>query len=174
MCGGGYPIIPGNKNFKYDDLIRHYATRFSIPFHIAKALIGQESTFNANAKSPCGAMGLCQLMPATARELNVLDPSDPEENIRGGMQHLAAMYSIFKLEKGIERWLFALGAYNCGAGYVIKAQRIAKLNNARTDKWYHIVLFLKETGCDYRQTSEYVARILWQMFNYTCDDIKIK
>jgi soluble lytic murein transglycosylase-like protein len=76
-------------------------------------LVQQESAFDPNAKSRAGALGLAQLMPATARMLGVENPLDPQQNLEGGAKYLAQMMKQFG---GDER--MALAAYNAGPGAV--------------------------------------------------------
>ena len=71
----------------------------------------QESGWNPTAKSHKGALGLAQLMPATARYLRV-DPLDPEENLEGGARYLRKQFDRFK------SWRLALAAYNAGPNAV--------------------------------------------------------
>jgi soluble lytic murein transglycosylase-like protein len=86
---------------------------------LIKAVIHAESGFNANALSPRGAVGLMQLMPATATELAVSDPRDPAANINAGSAYLSSLLRQFdgKLE-------LALAAYNAGPDTVRRYQAV--------------------------------------------------
>jgi membrane-bound lytic murein transglycosylase B len=74
-----------------------------------------ESNFNSHATSSCGAMGIMQLMPATAKSLGVIDAYNPEQNIMGGAKYLNQMLKQFKGNTEL-----AVAAYNAGAGNVNK------------------------------------------------------
>lgn len=99
----------------FDSYIKKAAQENNIDSNLLKAVIKAESGFNANAKSPVGAQGLMQLMPATAKSLGVENPFDAEQNIKGGAKYLSGLLKRFdgKLEN-------ALAAYNAGAGAVNK------------------------------------------------------
>ena len=96
---------------------RVYAERVAkahgIPVRLFLRLIHQESRWNPSAVSPRGAIGLAQLMPATARQLRV-NPWDPFENMEGGARYLAEQHRRFGT------WKLALAAYNAGPGAVAK------------------------------------------------------
>lgn len=92
----------------YAPLVQKYARQFGLDPELVMKVIGAESSGNPAAVSPKLAAGLMQLMPATAASLGVSDPSDPEQNIRGGTQYLAQLLDQFKEPRT------ALAAYNFG------------------------------------------------------------
>lgn len=97
-----------------DEIIAEISAKFSIEASLVKAIITAESNCDPTAVSKKGAQGLMQLMPRTARHLNVTRPFDPRENIIGGVKYikgLLASYGDLRL---------ALAAYNAGPGAVEK------------------------------------------------------
>ena len=105
--------VASRKAAAYDTLIREHAERHGISPDLVRAVIQAESGFNRFAVSPKGAMGLMQLMPATARELGVKNPFHPDENIRAGVWYLATLLERFDFDV-----VRALAAYNAGPGRV--------------------------------------------------------
>jgi soluble lytic murein transglycosylase-like protein len=84
-----------------------------------EAQVHVESRGNPAARSPVGALGLLQLMPATADEVAVVDPLDPEQNLRGGVRYLRGQYErLGEVPDPTERLLWSFASYNCGRGYI--------------------------------------------------------
>ena len=98
---------------RFEPLVQEHAARHSLRPDLVRAVIQVESGFDPRATSPKGAMGLMQLMPATARELGVRNAYDPAENIRGGTAYLRQL-----LDRYDGREELALAAYNAGSGAV--------------------------------------------------------
>ena len=98
---------------RFNDIINAAASRFDLDPALVQAVIHAESAFNPTAVSPKGAQGLMQLMPATARELNVSNALDARQNILGGANYLARMLQRFDGDTSL-----ATAAYNAGPGTV--------------------------------------------------------
>jgi soluble lytic murein transglycosylase-like protein len=114
--------------------VADHAARHALDPDLVRAVIRVESGWNPRAVSRKGAMGLMQLMPATAAEYGVADPFNPTENIRAGVAYLRRLIDRFD-----GRTELALAAYNAGPGAVEK---------------YH------RTVPPYRETRSYVQRIV--------------
>lgn len=110
-----------------------HAGRQNLDVNLVLSVIAAESAFDPRARSHRGAIGLMQLMPATARELGIDDPWDPESNIRGGTRYLRQMLDRFGQDLQL-----ALAAYNAGPGAVERNGGIPP----------------------YRETRNYVRRVL--------------
>ncbi|MBP9787549.1 MAG: lytic transglycosylase domain-containing protein [Acinetobacter sp.] len=108
------PSYSRNKN-AFDQLIRQAAQQHGISEGLIKAVMHTESGFNINARSPVGAQGLMQLMPATARRFNVSNAYDPQQNILGGAKYLSWLLKRFNGNTQL-----AVAAYNAGEGNVDK------------------------------------------------------
>jgi soluble lytic murein transglycosylase-like protein len=111
-----------------DSIIQEAAQRHDVDPNLVRALIKVESNFNAHAVSPKGAIGLMQLMPSTARTLNVSNPFDPQQNVDGGVRHLKRLLQDFNGDVKL-----SLAAYNAGAGAVTRANGVPR--NAETRKY---------------------------------------
>lgn len=107
--------IQNDSNADIDGLIEQYSAKNGLDSAFVKAVIKQESGFQSKVTSHCGAMGLMQLMPATANSLGVKDAYDPEQNIAGGTKYLKGLLDRFGGDKSL-----ALAAYNAGPNAVAK------------------------------------------------------
>lgn len=104
-----------SRSAAYTDIIEENAARHGVSPDLVRAVIQAESAFNPMARSHKGAMGLMQLMPATARQYGVTDAYDPVENVAAGVAYLK---SLLERYDGNEE--LALAAYNAGPGAVEK------------------------------------------------------
>lgn len=112
------------------------ADRYALDPILVHAVAQAESGLDPAAVSPKGAMGLMQLMPATARDLGVTDPFDPIQSIDGGCRYLRAMLDRFDGDLRL-----ALAAYNAGPNTVSATGRVP----------------------DFPETRSYVERVLRQV-----------
>ncbi len=134
MVQGQAPVVDPSvlEQTPYGEIISSMSEAHGVDPMLVRALIQVESNYKPRARSPKGAMGLMQLMPATAREYKVRNPFEPKANIAAGVKHLKAL---------IDRWEnvgVALAAYNAGEGAVLRFKGIPP----------------------YRETRSYVSRIL--------------
>lgn len=130
-------------------LIHEVSTEHGMDPKLIDALVRVESGYDPNAVSRKGAMGLMQLMPETARRLEVEDPFDPAENIRGGVREFSRLVSRYSGNLQL-----ALAAYNAGEGAVSRYSGVPPY--AETRSYVSKILSLY-TGRSYRLTGSYRA-----------------
>ncbi len=104
-----------------DRIIEEAATRHRVDPNLVRALVRVESNFNPSAVSRKGAMGLMQLMPATARQLNVSNPFNPQQNVDAGVQLLRRLLDDYGGNVPL-----ALAAYNAGEGAVSRYRGVPR------------------------------------------------
>lgn len=127
---------------RFDDIIQEAAEAYQMPSAFIKGVIKVESNFNPFAVSHVGAMGLMQLMPATARLMGVEDPFDPKQNIFGGTKLLRLLTNKYNGDINL-----LLSAYNAGEGAVDK-----------------------HDGIPYKATREYVRKVYYYYKIYQRED----
>lgn len=125
----------------WDDVFRSAAHDAGVDWRLLASQAVQESRLDPQARSSFGALGVMQIMPATAKELGVVDPLDPIESIRGGarfMKKLVERYSDPQIELK-DRVRFALAAYNVGPMHVRDARALATKEGLDPNRWFNNV-----------------------------------
>ncbi len=161
--------IPGTELFP---LLSAAAGDTGLPWWLLYSQIEQESDFDPEAVSPCGALGLLQLMPSTFPSHSREELLNPEVNLRLGSRYLARLRDTFHAEDADNRLQFALAAYNGGIGYVLRAQALALRQNLNPTQWSSLAQVFPEVQVfisgrwrrpDSQQVTHYVARI-WSQY----------
>lgn len=121
--GGAISVVPSaDRVTAYDPIIESVARAFGTDVNLLRAIVHVESRFNPNAVSPKGAIGLMQVMPATASRMGLADAErnlfEPEANLRTGTRYLRLLLNMFEGQPEL-----AVAAYNAGEGAVMKYGR---------------------------------------------------
>jgi len=121
-----YQKADTGRDIDYHDIVHKKAASYDIDPSLIKAVIKTESNWNDRAVSRKGAMGLMQLMPGTAADMDVNNPFDPEENIEGGTKYLKYLLDKFNGDLTL-----ALAAYNAGPKTVEKFGYVPPITETR-------------------------------------------
>ncbi|MGD0224519.1 MAG: lytic transglycosylase domain-containing protein [Terriglobia bacterium] len=103
------PAGPGHTPANIDELVEQTASSYQVDPELIRAIIRVESGYDAKAVSNKGAMGLMQLVPATAQRFGVANPFDPKQNLEGGVNYLKYLLDHFEGDLNL-----SLAAYNAG------------------------------------------------------------
>lgn len=124
-----------------DNSIVMAAARHNVDPNLVRAVVKVESNFNSNAVSRKGAMGLMQLMPSTARSLNVKNPFDAAQNVDAGVRHLKQLLESYGGDVNL-----TLAAYNAGSGAVARSAGVPHF--AETQNYVRRITNLYYGGVD--------------------------
>jgi soluble lytic murein transglycosylase-like protein len=111
---------------RYDASIREASRSYSIPEPFIRAVIRVESDYDPRVISVAGAQGLMQLMPGTAKRMNVTDPFDPHQNIMGGTRYLRYLANMFGGDM-----VLTIAGYHAGEGAVQKYDGVPPYSSTR-------------------------------------------
>jgi len=140
-----------------------YATRYDFDWLLLMAQGYQESQLDQKTRSPVGAIGVMQVMPATARDKNVGIPDIQlvEPNIHAGVKYMRFLVNEYFDEPGIDRvnrHLFAFASYNAGPNRIARLRKQAAAQGLDPNKWFNNVevVVAEDVG---RETVQYVSNI---------------
>lgn len=126
VAESGFHVPVLTKENRFDGLITEAATKYSVDVDLIRAVIRAESNFNPRAKSPVGAQGLMQLMPALQQDFGIEDAFDPRQNVMGGVRYLRKLLDMHGGNVAL-----ALASYNAGPGNVARYGGIPPFRETR-------------------------------------------
>jgi membrane-bound lytic murein transglycosylase MltF len=149
---------------KFEAMIRFFRTysdKYDMDYLLMAAQGFQESQLNQSAKSPVGAVGVMQVMPATGKDLNVGDISQIEANIHAGVKYMRFMIDQYFEKEPMDRLnkgLFAFAAYNAGPNRIMSLRKVAEKRGLDPNVWFNNVevVVSEKVG---RETVTYVSSI---------------
>jgi membrane-bound lytic murein transglycosylase MltF len=149
---------------KFDALVQYfkkYGTQYDVDWVLMGAQGYQESQLNQNAKSPVGAIGVMQLMPATGKDMKVGDIRQTEANIAAGIKYMRFMINQYYEKEPmtkLNKALFAFASYNAGAGRVSQLRREAAKRGLDPNVWFKNVEYVAAEKIG-QETVTYVSNI---------------
>ena len=137
------PLPPTDhaKFSRYVPLFRKYGSQYGFDWMLLAAVAYQESQMKNRRRSHAGAVGLMQVMPATAGDANVAIDNirDPEQNVHAGTKYLALLRDVYFPDREFdpeERIRFILAAYNAGPNMIARCRRLARRMGRDPSKWF--------------------------------------
>jgi membrane-bound lytic murein transglycosylase MltF len=149
---------------KFLALIRYfqnYGDRYDVDWVLMGAQGYQESQLNQDAKSPVGAIGVMQVMPATGKDMKVGDITETEANIHAGIKYMRWMIDHYYGNEPMTRLdkaLFAFASYNAGAGRISQLRKEAAKRGLDPNVWFHNVEYVAAERIG-QETVTYVSNI---------------
>jgi membrane-bound lytic murein transglycosylase MltF len=167
------PLTPTDhgKFSRYVPLFRKYGSRYGFDWMLLAALAYQESQMENQRQSRSGAIGLMQVMPATASDanINIDNIRDPEQNVHAGTKYLALLRDVYFPAREFspeERIHFILAAYNAGPSKISRCRRLADRLGFDTRKWFgHTELAARRLIGN--ETVRYVSNIIKYYMAYS-------
>lgn len=166
-------VIKMTEQDRFDSLFQYHTQGTCFNWKLFKWMALVESGMDLEAVSPAGAIGLLQIMPETAKEIDIDNPDidlpfNAEEQIIAAIDYFSTQFNHFpEIPDGIERLKFSLAAYNGGRGYINKAISLAKRSRVDWQKWDVTKKYLAFPSCrikgkapDHRQILSYVSKIM--------------
>ena len=129
----------------YDHLFKRYGRQNGWDWRLIAAICYQESTFDPHARSFAGALGLMQIMPATADHLGLPRHlmTDPERNVEAGTRYLKELETqLADVADRTERRNLAMAAYNCGLNHLRDAMRLARRDGKDPHRWHDVRIYI--------------------------------
>ena len=150
------------------ELFKKYGAQYEMDYLLMAAQGYQESTLDQNVKSPVGAIGVMQVMPATGKELNVGDITKIESNIHAGVKYMRFMMDEYFKDEPMDRLnkgLMTFAAYNTGPGRVRQLRRETEKRGLNPNVWFGNVERVASERIG-RETVTYVSNIYKYYITY--------
>ena len=141
--------------------LRQYGDRYQLDYLLMAAQGYQESGLDQRKKSPVGAIGVMQVMPATGKDMNVGNIAEMEANIHAGVKYVRFMidrYYANEPMEPIDKMLFTFASYNAGPARVRQLRQRAEQRGLNPNKWFNNVEVIASERIG-RETVQYVSNI---------------
>jgi len=151
------------------EFVRKYSDKYDLDYLLMAAQGYQESGLDQNRKSPVGAIGVMQVMPATGADMKVGDINQIEPNVHAGVKYVRFMMDRYYADEPMDRLdkgLFTFASYNAGPGRIRGLRERAKKRGLDPNKWFNNVELLAAESIG-RETVQYVSNIYKYYLAYT-------
>jgi membrane-bound lytic murein transglycosylase MltF len=156
------------KFFALVQYFQKYGTKYDVDWVLMGAQGYQESQLNQQAKSPVGAIGVMQVMPATGKDMNVGDIQETEANIHAGIKYMRWMIDNYYGKEpmtDLDKALFAFASYNAGAGKISQLRKEAAKRGLDPNVWFQNVEYVVAEKIG-QETVTYVSNIYKYYIGY--------